>query len=370
MVVGSVREIKTLENRVGLTPMGAKSLVDHGHKVFVETTAGVGSGFSDEMYEKAGAKVMPKAKIVYEMSDMVVKVKEPQKSEFSFLKKGLILFTYLHLAAEKDVTEMLLGNKVTGVAYETVELPDGSLPLLTPMSEVAGRMAVSMGQYYLTKPASGMGRLLAGVPGVMPGKVVILGSGVVSINAAKMALGLGADVVIIGRNLQTLRYIDDVFGGRVRTLVSNSYNIENAVVEADLVVGGVLITGAKAPKLVTREMVSKMRKGSVIVDVAIDQGGCFETSRPTSHANPIYEVDGVVHYCVTNMPGAVPMTSTLGLTNATLPYALEICDLGLEKAIEKDGALFKGVNTYKGKLTYEPVADAFGMKYTELSKSI
>jgi alanine dehydrogenase len=369
MIVGTVKEIKTLENRVGLTPMGVKALIDHGHKVLVETRAGVGSGFSDEMYEKAGARVMPKSSNVYGMAEMVVKVKEPQKAEFNFLKKGLILFTYLHLAAEKEVTEILLKNKVIGVAYETVELGDSSLPLLTPMSEVAGRMAVTMGQYFLTKPAGGMGRLLAGVPGVMPGNVVILGSGVVSVNAAKMALGLNADVTIVGRNLQTLRYLDDVFGGKVRTLASNSYNIENAVINADLVVGGVLITGAKAPKLVTREMISKMKKGSVVVDVAIDQGGCFETSKPTSHANPVYEVDGVIHYCVTNMPGAVPMTSTLGLTNATLPYALAIADRGLEKAI-KDDALYKGVNTYNGKLTYAPVAEAFGMKFTELKKLI
>lgn len=367
MVVGTVKEIKTLENRVGLTPMGVKALVERGHKVMVETRAGVGSGFSDEMYEKAGAKLMPKPANVYGLSDMVVKVKEPQKTEFGFLKKDLILFTYLHLAAEKEVTEILLKNRVLGIAYETVELTDSSLPLLTPMSEVAGRMAVTMGQYFLTKPVGGMGRLLAGVPGVLPGNVVILGSGVVSINAAKMAMGLGADVTIIGRNLQTLRYLDDVFGGRIKTLASNSYNIENAVIEADLVVGGVLITGAKAPKLVTRAMVSKMKKGSVVVDVAIDQGGCFETSKPTSHANPIYEVDGVIHYCVTNMPGAVPMTSTLGLTNATLPYVLALADKGLEKAI-KDEALYKGVNTYKGKLTYEPVAEAFGMKFIDLRK--
>lgn len=311
--------------------------------------------------------MMPKASNVYGMSDMVVKVKEPQKTEFDYLKKGLILFTYLHLAAEKEVTEILLKKMVLGVAYETVELADSSLPLLTPMSEVAGRMAVSMGQYYLTKPAGGMGKLLSGVPGVLPGNVVILGSGVVSINAAKMALGLNANVTIIGRNLQTLRYLDDVFGGRVRTLASNSYNIENAVVEADLVVGGVLITGAKAPMLVTRQMVSKMKKGSVIVDVAIDQGGCVETAKPTTHANPVYEVDGVIHYCVTNMPGAVPMTSTLGLTNATLPYVLAIADKGFEKAI-KDEALYKGVNTYNGKLTYAPVAEAFGIKWTELKK--
>lgn len=367
MVVGTVKEIKTLENRVGLTPMGAKSLVEHGHKVLVETKAGVGSGFSDDLYEKAGAKVMPKASNVYGLSDMVVKVKEPQKSEFGYLKKGLILFTYLHLAAEKDVTEILLKNKVTGVAYETVELTDFSLPLLTPMSEVAGRMAVTMGQYYLTKTAGGMGRLLAGVPGVLPGKVTILGSGVVSVNAAKMAIGLGAEVVIIGRNLQILRYLDDVFGGRIKTLASNSYNIESSVVESDLVVGGVLITGAKAPKLVTREMVSKMKKGSVIVDVAIDQGGCVETAKPTTHANPVFEVDGVIHYCVTNMPGAVPMTSTLALTNATLPYALDIADKGLEKAVRSE-ALYKGVNTYEGKLTYQPVAEAFGLKFTELKR--
>lgn len=368
MIVGSVKEIKIGENRVGLTPYGADALIKAGHTVLVEKNAGLNSGFPDEMYRKAGAKVGFTALEVYKKSEMIIKVKEPQHSEFKYYRPGLILYTYLHLAAEEAVTNMLLTKKVTGIAYETVELADSSLPLLTPMSEVAGRMAVQVGNWFLQKPNGGEGILLAGVPGVMPGHVVILGTGVVSTNAAKMAMGLGAHVTMFGRNLERLRYLDDVFGGRVNTAVSHPLAISEAVQTADLVVGGVLVTGAKAPRLITRAMLKKMKKGSVMVDVSIDQGGCFETSRPTSHAEPIYEVDGIIHYCVTNMPGAVPYTSTLALTNATIKYALDLANKGVEKAVHDDKALALGVNTIEGKVVYKAVADAFKLKYTPLSE--
>lgn len=368
MIVGCVKEIKIGENRVGLTPYGVHSLVSGKHTVLIEKNAGIGSGFSNEDYEKAGAKIIATAKAVFDKADMIIKVKEPQKSEFSYFRKGQILYTYLHLAAEKDVTDMLLKKGVVGIAYETVELPDGSLPLLTPMSEVAGRMAVHIGSYFLQKPNGGLGRLLSGIPGVKPGNVVILGTGVVSTNAAKIAIGMGADVIMFGRNLERMRYLDDIFYGKTHTQASNPLAIEEALRYADLVVSGVLIPGAKAPKLVTRKMLKSMRKGAVIVDVAIDQGGSTETSKPTSHADPIYEVDGIIHYCVTNMPGAVPRTSTLGLTNATIKYALDIANKGWKAAVEADPALAKGVNTVDGKLTYEGVAEAFNMKYTPLSE--
>ncbi len=368
MIVGSVKEIKIGENRVGLTPYGADALIKAGHSVLVEKNAGLNSGFPDEMYQRVGAKTGFTADEVYKKSEMVIKVKEPQHSEFKYYRPGLILYTYLHLAAEEDVTKMLLDKKVTGVAYETVELPDGSLPLLTPMSEVAGRMAVQVGNWFLQKPNGGEGILLAGVPGVMPGHVVILGTGVVSTNAAKMAMGLGAHVTMFGRNLERLRYLDDVFGGRVNTAVSHPLAIAEAVQTTDLVVGGVLVTGAKAPRLITRKMLPKMKKGAVMVDVSIDQGGSFETSRPTTHAEPIYEVDGIIHYCVTNMPGAVPYTSTLALTNATIKYAMDLANKGVEKAVHDDHALELGVNTIDGKLVYQAVADAFKLKHTPLSE--
>ncbi|MBI4019180.1 MAG: alanine dehydrogenase [Candidatus Aenigmarchaeota archaeon] len=367
MIVGTVKEIKIGENRVGLTPIGANALVKDGHTVLIEHGAGINSGFADDEYEKQGAKIIGTAKEVWDKSETVVKVKEPQKSEFPMMKEGQVLYTYLHLAAELEVTKALLERKVTSIAYETVELADGTLPLLAPMSEVAGRMAVQVGMHYLEKTHGGSGRLLSGVPGVLPGKVVVLGTGIVGINAAKIAMGAGARVTIIGRNAAQLRYIDDVFGGKIRTLFSNPYNIERAVEKADLLVGGVLITGLKAPKLVTREMVGKMKMGSVIVDVAIDQGGCMETSRPTSHANPVYVEEGVIHYCVTNMPGAVPHTSTLALTSTTLPYLLKLAKHGTESAARNDEALFKGINTHKGRLTNKEVADSLGIEYQKMT---
>ena len=361
MKIGAVKEIKTGENRVGMTPAGAAALVKAGHAVFIESGAGMNSGFSDDEYRKAGAEILKTAKEVYKKSEMIVKVKEPLKQEFAFLRPGLILFTYLHLAAEKEVTKILLSKRVTAIAYETIE-KDGELPLLTPMSEIAGRMAVQVGAHYLERTHGGSGKLLAGVPGVAPANVVIIGSGIAGINAAKMAAGIGANVTVIGRNHNQLKYIDEVLG--VCTLMSNQQTIAAAVKSADLLIGTVAITGAAAPKLVTREMVRSMRKGSVIVDISIDQGGCVETSRPTSHENPVYVAEGVIHYCVTNMPGAVPNTSTIALTNATLPYALKIA-AGLENAL-KDESIAKGVNTHNGKLTNREVAEALGMKHEAL----
>lgn len=366
MLIGTVKEIKTGENRVGLTPAGVGVLVKNGHTVLVEANAGKNSGFSDEEYAKQGAQIVATAAEVWSKAEMVVKVKEPVQPEFEHLRRDLILFTYLHLAAEEKVTKVLLEKGVAGVAYETVEIEDGSLPLLTPMSEVAGRMAVQIGMHYLERTNGGSGKLLAGVPGVMPATVAIIGSGVVGLNAAKMAHGLCARTIIIGRNLNELKMADYAFHGQVTTLASNQHNIEQAVVQSDLVVGGVAITGAAAPKLVTREMIRKMRPGSVLVDVSIDQGGCFETSRPTSHKDPVYVEEGVIHYCVTNMPGAVPNTSTHALTNATLPYALKIANMGLVVAAKKDQALAKGINTYQGKLTNEAVAEALKLKYEPL----
>lgn len=370
MIIGSVKEIKNGENRVGLTPYGADALVKKGHSVIVEKSAGVNSGFPDEEYKKAGAKILSTAEQVYKQAEMIIKVKEPQKSEFKYYRPGQILYTYLHLAAEKEVTEMLLQKKVTGIAYETIELPDGSLPLLTPMSEVAGRMAVQVGAWFLQKPNGGEGILLGGVPGVLPGKVVILGTGVVGTNAAKMAMGLGAKTTIFGRNHERLRYLDDAFGPLLTTQFSHPAAIEEAVYQADLVVSGVLVTGAKAPKLITKKMLKKMKKGSVIVDVSIDQGGSTETSHATSHKDPIYEVDGIIHYCVTNMPGAVPHTSTLALTNTTLKYALDIANKGVKKAVSVDPALAKGINTIDGKCTYKAVAEAFGLKYSPIDSAV
>ncbi len=366
MIIGTVKELKIGENRVGLTPAGANVLVKNGHSVLVESGAGKNSGFSDEDYARQGAKIVVAAAEVWNDAEMVVKVKEPLHQEFVHLRKDLILFTYLHLAAEEKVTKALLEKRTVGVAYETIELEDGSLPLLTPMSEVAGRMAVQVGMHYLEKTQGGSGKLLAGVPGVMPATVTIIGSGVVGVNAAKMAAGLGAKTIIIGRNLNELRRIDDLFSGQAMTLASNPNNIGQAIAQSDLVVGSVAITGAAAPKLVTREMIRKMKPGSVMVDVSIDQGGSFETSRPTSHAEPTYIEEGVIHYCVTNMPGAVPNTSTYALTNATIAYVLKIANVGIAEAAKKDAALAKGINTYKGKLTNEAVAEALKIKYESL----
>lgn len=368
MIIGVPKEIKVEEYRVGIVPAGVKALVDEGHKVVIEKGAGIGSGISDDEYRRGGAEILSSAKDVYNASDMLMKVKEPQPSEFSLLRDGQILYTYLHLAAEPEVTKALLERKVKAVAYETIELPDRSLPLLKPMSEVAGRMAVQVGAWFLQENNGGWGVLLGGVPGVAPGKVTILGAGVVGLNALKIAVGIGAQVAVLNRGIDKLADIDDLYGGRVVTLASSKHNIEEAVLDSDLVIGAVLLPGARAPRLVTKDMVSEMKKGSVIVDVSIDQGGCIETSRKTTHKDPVYKVGNVIHYCVANMPGAVPRTSTFALTNATLPYAQKIANLGLEEAARKDAALAMGINTYDGKLTNRPVAEALGLRYEELKK--
>lgn len=370
MIIGAVKEIKIGENRVGLTPAGAHALVQGSHTVLVETHAGEGSGFPDSEYEKAGAKMLPTAKEVYDQAEMIIKVKEPQESEFPYFRPGLILYTYLHLAAEPEVSRMLLEKKVTAIAYETVQLPSGALPLLAPMSQVAGRMAVQVGAYFLQKPQGGRGVLIGGVPGVPPGNIVIFGDGSVGTNAAQMAVGMGADVTIFGIVPERLKALEEKFQGRIKTKLSEPAAIEEAISEADLVISGVLIAGSKAPKLITREMLKKMKKGSVLVDVSIDQGGSFETSRPTTHADPVYEVDGIIHYCVTNMPGAVAHTSTLALTNATIQYARDLADKGVKRAVTEDPVLAKGVNTIDGKITYKPVADALGLPYTPLEQAI
>ena len=367
MIIGVPKEVKDRESRVGITPAGAKALTEAGHKVLVETNAGQLSSFPDADYQAVGAEIVGEAGNVWGHADMVVKVKEPIEQEYWHFREGLTLFTYLHLAPVPELTEKLLAKKVLGIAYETVKDRAGSLPLLTPMSEVAGRLSVQVGATYLQKEHGGRGVLLGGVPGTLPGNVTIIGGGIVGTNAAKMALGLGAKVTLIDLNLNRLREIDDIFNGRVFTLASNSYNIERAAAEADLLVGAVLIPGAAAPKLVTASMVSKMKKGAVIVDVAIDQGGCIETARPTTHSHPSYEVDGVVHYCVTNMPAAVPNTSTLALTNATFPYVLKLANQGALTALKSDAGFAEGVNTYNGKLTYKAVAEAQKREYTAIN---
>ncbi|EGL82484.1 alanine dehydrogenase [Caldalkalibacillus thermarum TA2.A1] len=369
MIIGVPKEIKNNENRVALSPAGVQVLVTAGHQVVMETDAGLGSGFTNEQYQQAGAQILHTAQDVWHTADMVMKVKEPLPEEYAFFRPGLILFTYLHLAAEEKLTKALLDNKVTAIAYETIQLADGSLPLLTPMSEVAGRMAVQVGTQFLEKPRGGKGILIGGVPGVSPGRVVIIGGGVVGTNAAKMAMGLGAQVTILDINPDRLRELDDLYGGRLVTLVSNSYNIEMAVREADLLIGAVLIPGARAPKLVSEEMVQQMASGSVIVDVAIDQGGSIETiDRVTTHSHPTFVKHGVVHYAVANMPGAVPRTSTLALANVTVPYALKIANLGVANALQEDSALALGVNTIDGHLTYKAVAEAHQLPYTPLDQ--
>lgn len=367
MIIGLPREIKDGEYRVGLVPSGIQSLVEEGHTVLVERTAGEGSGFTDEEYLQAGAELVDTAGEVYSGAEMVVKVKEPIQPEYARLRQGQILFCYLHLAPLPELTQTLLEKKVTGVAYETIPDEQGTLPLLTPMSEVAGRMSILVGAYYLQKPRGGRGMLLGGVPGVPPARVAIVGAGTVGLNASKMAIGLGASVCMLDIDLDRLRLIDDLFFGRVETLMSNSYNIARVLETADLAIGAVLIRGASAPKLVTRSMVGRMQPGSVIVDVAVDQGGCCETSRPTTHSDPVYTLDGVVHYCVTNMPGAMPRTSTLALTNATMPYARKIAGLGLRRAVEDDPLLREGVNTYRGRVTCRPVAESQKLPYHDLS---
>jgi alanine dehydrogenase len=358
MIIGVPKEVKDNEARVGVTPAGVRALSEAGHKVLVETHAGELSGFTDQDYQNAGAEIVGDRGHVWGKSETVVKVKEPIEQEYPYFREGLVLFTYLHLAPIPDLTNKLLDAKVTGIAYETVRDRQGTLPLLTPMSEVAGRMSVQVGAAYLEKEHGGRGILLGGVPGVPPAHVTIVGGGIVGTNAAKIALGFGAKVTLVDINLNRLRELDDLYGGRLYTLASNSYNLAHATREADLVIGAVLIPGATAPKIVTRAMVSQMKKGAVIVDVAIDQGGCVETAKPTSHSNPSYVVDGVVHYCVTNMPGAVPHTSTLALTNATFPYLMRIANLGPREALKRDPGLAEGLNTFEGKVTYRGVAES------------
>jgi len=367
MVIGVPKEIKDHETRVGLVPSGVTALREAGHEVLVEAGAGEGSSIPDREYMQAGAAVLQRAGDVWRNADLVVKVKEPQPAEYGYFRPGLILFTYLHLAPLRELTEALLSTRVNAVAYETILENDGSLPLLTPMSEVAGRMAIQVGAQYLERPNGGRGILLGGVPGVAPANVVILGGGVVGLNAAKIAVGMGAHVTIIERNLNRLRHLDDIFNSQVVTLASNSWTISENTKTADLVIGSVLIPGASAPKLVRREMLATMKRGAVIVDVAIDQGGCFETSRPTTHTEPVYFVEGVLHYCVSNMPAAVPHTSTFALTNATFPYLLELANQGLELACASHPALCAGVNTYQGYVTHSGVAESQGRQWRELA---
>ena len=370
MIVGLPKEVKDNEYRVGLVPAGVKALTSAGHRVLVETKAGDGSGITDQEYVNAGGEIVSLAEEVWSLAEMVVKVKEPIASEYGFLREGLILFTYLHLAPARELTSALLNGGVIGIAYETITNDQGHLPLLTPMSEVAGRMSIQVGATYLERINGGRGVLLGGVPGVAPGRVTIIGGGVVGINAAKIAVGFGASVIIIDRDLERLRYLDDIFGSRIRTLASNPYTIAESVAASDLVVGAVLVPGAAAPKLVTREMLSDMPRGSVIVDVAVDQGGCIETTKPTTHSQPTYYVENVLHYGVTNMPGAVPRTSTFALTNATMPLALKLARYGAVEAIKRDRHLKRGVNTYKGKVVYEAVALDQGLEYSPIDNLI
>lgn len=366
MIIGVPREVKDHETRVALVPSGVTALIEAGHQVIVQTRAGTGSAIPDDEYMEAGARIAPTSQEVWAQADLIVKVKEPQPSEVAHLRPGLILFTYLHLAPLPDLTQALLDKQVTAIAYETIREDGAALPLLTPMSEIAGRMSVQVGAQYLEAPNGGRGILLGGVPGVAPANVVILGGGVVGHNAAKIALGLGASVTIIDKNLNRLRELDDIYNGQVVTLASNLWTIRETVRQADLVIGAVLIPGAAAPKLVRRDMISQMRRGAVVVDVAVDQGGCLETSHPTTHTDPIYFVDGVLHYCVSNMPAAVPHTSTLALTNATSPYLLQLANSGVEKACRESEAIREGVNTYKGHVTYPAVAESQGREWKDL----
>ncbi|MAF92330.1 MAG: alanine dehydrogenase [Bdellovibrionota bacterium] len=363
MIIGVPKEIKISENRVGLTEAGVQQLVADGHDVYVQRDAGLGSGISNELYEEAGAKLLDSIGEIYQKAEMIIKVKEPLPAEYDLLKEGQILFTYLHLAAEPALTKALCDKKVKAIAYETIEAKNGSLPLLVPMSEVAGRMATQIGAFYLQKDKGGKGILLGGVTGTKRAKVTIIGGGVVGINAAKMAVGLGADVTILEVNHSRMEYLDDIFDGRVTTLYSSMVNIESCVAETDLLIGAVLLPGKKAPHLVTEEMVRGMQKGSVVVDVAVDQGGCIATCKPTNHEQPTFELDGVIHYCVPNMPGVVSRTSTYALTNVTLPFARRIASLGVEEAIANDENLLKGLNVYDGYVRYEPVATDLNLEY-------
>ena len=366
MIVGVPKEIKNKENRVSMVVAGVRALTNAGHKVLVQSTAGLGAGITDQEYAAAGATIIDNPKEIFEKSEMIVKVKEPLPEEYEMLREGQILYTYLHLAADERQTKALLDRKVVGIAYETIQPLDGSLPLLSPMSAVAGRMATQIGATYLQKDHGGKGMLLGGVTGVARANVTILGGGVVGINAAKMAVGLGAKVTILDVNVDRLEYLNDIFGNSIHTLYSNNEQIERSVIESDLVISAILIPGAKAPKLVTRQMVSRMAPGGVIIDVAVDQGGAVETCRPTSHENPTYTVDNIIHYAVPNMPGAVPRTSTYALTNVTLKYALMIANLGWKEAVTRDAALYKGVNIAHGKLTYKAVAEDLGLPYDAL----
>lgn len=364
MIIGVPCEVKDREFRVSVTPAGVAEFAARGHQVLVEHGAGDGSGFSDDEYERAGAELVQSHGELFDRADMIMKVKEPVPREYQLLRRGQLLFTYLHLAANESLTKLLMDRGVQAVGYETVQLADGSLPLLTPMSEVAGRMSVQVGARYLEQTHGGAGILLGGVAGVPPAKVAIIGGGVVGANAAQMALGLGAIVTIVDKNVERLRQLDSMLHGRLSTLASNRQSVAAAVEEADLVIGAVLVAGAKAPRVVSGDMIRAMRPGSVVVDVAIDQGGCFETSKPTSHSKPTYEVSGVIHYCVTNMPGAVPRTSAIALANVTLPYALELADLGLIEAARADSALAQGINVLNGKITHPGVAEAFGLPFS------
>lgn len=366
MIVGVPKEIKDHEYRVSLTPDGAAALCKEGHTVLIEPSAGQGSGFADEEYRRAGATIAASKEELFEKADLIVKVKEPQLSECPLFRPGQVLFTYLHLASLPELTKALLEARVTAIAYETTAAKDGSLPMLRPMSEIAGRMSVQVGAHYLEKTHGGRGVLLAGVPGVEPGKIVVLGAGVVGTSATRMAVGLGAQVTVVNLDVDRLRYLDDLYRGRVVTRAASAAAIEQAVCEADLVIGAVLVPGAKAPKLVSRQLVSRMKPGAVVVDVSVDQGGCFETTRPTSHSDPVYVVDGVLHYCVANMPGIVPRTSTFALTNATLPYIVRLAAEGVDRAIRSDPGLAKGVNLKDGQVTCQGVAVAHGLRFTPL----
>lgn len=367
MIIGVPKEIKNNENRVGMTPAGVQEMTKHGHTVYVQTGAGVNSSFSDDAYTAAGAKILPTIEDVYAIAEMIVKVKEPIASEYALVRKGQLVFTYFHFASSEPLTKAMVESGAVCCAYETVERKDRSLPLLVPMSEVAGRMAVQEGCYFLERPRGGKGKLMGGVPGVKPAKVFVIGAGIVGTAAARTAAGMGADVTICDISMPRLAYLTDVMPRNVKTLMSSEYNIREELKTADLVVGSVLIPGAKAPKLVTREMLSLMEPGSVLVDVAIDQGGCFETSRPTTHEEPTYYVDGILHYCVANIPGAVPYTSTLALTNATLPYALQLADKGWRKACADNEELRKGLNVVEGRVVYCEVAEAWGLPFEPLA---
>jgi len=368
MIIGVPKEIKNNENRVALTPAGAKELIKRGHQVYVQQSAGLGSGFSDQDYNAAGANLLPTIEATYQISEMIMKVKEPIESEYNLIKPNQLLFTYFHFASYEPLTKAMVASKAICLAYETVEKADRSLPLLVPMSEVAGRMAIQKGANYLEKPLGGRGILLGGVPGVLPAKVLILGGGIVGTQAAWMAAGLGADVIIMDVSLPRMRYLADVMPANVKTMMSNEFNIREQIKQADLIVGAVLIPGAKAPHLITKDMLKDMKKGAVVVDVAVDQGGCIETCKPTTHENPTYVIDDVVHYCVANMPGAVPYTSTLALTNATLPYAIQLADKGWKKAAQENSDLIPGLNVIQGDIVYKAVAEAFNMPYTPVEK--